>query len=59
MISGLTIQGGKVAASGGGIHNIGTLTLLNSVVRDNEATGNDGGAIYHNGAKLELSVDGD
>src|SRR5690606_17378427 len=36
-LEGLTIKGGYVTGNGGGILNEGDLTLLRSVVRDNEA----------------------
>jgi hypothetical protein len=48
-ISALTIAGGFAAATyGGAISNIGTLTVNNSIIRDNSATG-VGGGIYSGG----------
>lgn len=50
-LSGVTIQNGTVSATGGGINNIGTLTLNNCVVSDNQAIGSatDGGGVYNTG----------
>ncbi len=53
-ISALTIAGGSAPASyGGGIVNIGTLTVSNSIISDNSAIG-VGGGIY-NGGLLTVS----
>ncbi|MBK8051349.1 MAG: hypothetical protein IPK16_32170 [Anaerolineales bacterium] len=49
-ISGLTIRDGRYSSGGnggGGVMNIGTLTLLNSVVVSNTATGFPGGGIFN------------
>ena len=51
-ISGVTIRNGSIrGSSGGGIFNDGSLTLTNSVIRDNRATerfgGGSGGGIYN------------
>ena len=53
-ISGLTIAEGSVTnANGGGISNSGTLTIANSVLRDNsvlsDSSGPNGGGIYSDG----------
>ncbi|HQR35406.1 MAG TPA: Ig-like domain repeat protein, partial [Blastocatellia bacterium] len=67
-VSGLTISGGNLTAGvavtgcgagttcGGGIHNSGNLTLTNSVVSGNSASGNLvlGGGIYHQTGTLTL-----
>lgn len=55
LISNVTIMGGDVMNSGGGIRNLENLTLLNSFLRDNGAS-NDGGAIF---AQIgDLTIDG-
>jgi hypothetical protein len=50
-IQGVTIQGGNVVGSGGGIllGNGSTLTLNNDVIQDNEATGSGGGVFVGSG----------
>jgi CSLREA domain-containing protein len=45
-ISGLTIRGGKAAASGGGIASSATLTLSDSTITANQASAGDGGGIF-------------
>jgi hypothetical protein len=56
-ISGLIITGGATSGGGGGggggINNSGTLTLVNTTVTGNSATGELGGGIY-NGGTLTL-----
>jgi hypothetical protein len=51
-MSGLTISGGHTFDFGGGISNIGTLTLTNCTVSGNSCVGyyGNGGGIYNNGA---------
>lgn len=55
-IEGVTIQAGKIASDGAGvlIDNRGSLTLIDSVVSDNEATGGDGAGIYLEQGALAL-----
>ena len=54
-ISGVTIRNGGTGGSGGGIFNVGTLTLTNSTVSGNNADG-DGGGIYNaNGGTATLT----
>ena len=53
IISGLTFKNSKT--SEGFIENDGTLTLSNSTVSGNTATGNGGGGIYNDGGMLTLS----
>jgi len=59
-ISGLTITGGNTAstgfveASGGGIYNNGSLTLLNNVMKDNTSS-YGGGAIFNYGGNLTVN----
>lgn len=48
-ISGLTIANGR-ASSGGGIFTNGTVTLINTAISDNVATGNGGGILNANQA---------
>ncbi|MGK7945323.1 MAG: choice-of-anchor Q domain-containing protein [Microcystaceae cyanobacterium] len=50
-ISNLTITGGNISGKGGGIHNRENLTLSNSTISGNSATGvgGDGGGIYSQG----------
>jgi len=52
VLSGLSIQNGRVGDGGGGIANAGTLTLTDCTLSDNAATatGGDGGGIYNSGA---------
>ena len=47
-ISGMTVQNGEGGNDGGGIRNLGNLTLTNVTVRDN--IGSDGGGIISEGA---------
>src|SRR6266480_438769 len=48
-ISNLTVRGGNaVGQAGGGIRNLGTLTLTNTTISGNTA-GTDGGGIYNSG----------
>ncbi len=57
-ISGLTIEDGSVsdANGGGGIENLGTLTVADSVLSANSVgTGTSGGAIANNGGTLVIS----
>jgi len=55
-ISGLTMQNGSAGAAGG-IHNGGSLTISNSVVRDNTATPGHGGGIANaGGGALSLTL---
>ncbi|HSA59373.1 MAG TPA: choice-of-anchor Q domain-containing protein [bacterium] len=55
-LEGMTIQAGKPSANGGGvlIDNRGSLTLVDSVVSDNETNGADGGGIYLNEGALAV-----
>ena len=48
-----TLQGDAEPDSGGGIHNNGTLTILNSIISDNAAE--SGGGIYNNGTLTILN----
>ncbi|MEW5985729.1 MAG: choice-of-anchor Q domain-containing protein [Chloroflexota bacterium] len=47
-ISGVTMSGGRVNGTGGGVHNASHLTLQNCTVTSNTTTGsyNDGGGVY-------------
>ena len=47
-ISGVTLSGGNVPQSGGGIYNEASLSLMNVIVADNHAEEN-GGGVYNNG----------
>jgi CSLREA domain-containing protein len=49
----LTIAGGSIDDSGGGVRNGGTLVVTQGTIRDNDAFG-DGGGIYNTG-KLRVS----
>jgi len=49
-LDGLTIMGGRVPLNGGGILNLGTLTVSNSAVSNNSAT--FGGGIYNAGTLI-------
>jgi CSLREA domain-containing protein len=53
-ISGLTISGGS-ATQGGGIDNLGSLTVSDSTLSGNTATGNDGGGGIDNLGSLTVS----
>ncbi|MCC6208505.1 MAG: DUF11 domain-containing protein [Gammaproteobacteria bacterium] len=49
-ITGVTIRNGATTGSGGGIYNLGTLTLTDSIVTGNTSalpSGTAGGGIYH------------
>ena len=48
-ISGVTVRNGQPHGNGGGILNLGRLTLTNSAVSENEAASNDGAGIYNLG----------
>jgi len=48
-ISSLTIADGKSSASGGGIRNLGTLTVTNSTITGNQASGGGGGIVNAGG----------
>ena len=55
---GLTITGGKTDGVGGGINNLGNLTLTNSTIAGNSAPGvnaGDGGGIFNNGGAVTLT----
>lgn len=55
-ISGLTIANGLVSIQGGGIDNLGTLTLSNCIVSGNHAGSDQGGGVYNGpGAVLTLN----
>jgi len=51
-LSGITLQGG-VATYGGGLSNVGALTLIDSTIVSNTATG-DGGGIAHFGTSMTI-----
>ncbi len=54
-IEGLTVQNGVgLSVDGGGIHNMGTLTLTHAIVKDNVAS-YLGGGIFNRGSKMNLS----
>ncbi len=55
-ISGLTLKGGNVSSNGGSVYNNGTLTLVDSVITGNAASG-EGGGIY-NTATGKLTIEG-
>ncbi|MCA9211947.1 MAG: hypothetical protein KDB27_02685, partial [Planctomycetales bacterium] len=46
-ISGVTIQGGEAPENGGGISNVGNLTVTDSVISGNTVVSGNGGGIYH------------
>jgi hypothetical protein len=47
-MSGLTITGGSVSGNGGGLDNLGTVTLTNCTINGNSA-GSDGGGLSNSG----------
>ena len=47
-ISGLTITGGSVIGNGGGLVNLGTITLTDCTISSNSAAG-DGGGLFNSG----------
>ncbi|HEX6304597.1 MAG TPA: choice-of-anchor Q domain-containing protein [Anaerolineales bacterium] len=49
IIHGLTIKGGKVGGDGGGIYNLGSVTIANTTLSENTAS-NNGGGIYNAGS---------
>jgi len=53
-ISGMTITGGNSVGNGGGVDNLGTLTLTNCTVSGNSA-GNRGGGVLNNSGSLALT----
>jgi CSLREA domain-containing protein len=54
-ISGVTVTGGNVSGNGGGIENDGTLTLLDSVISANQASGQGGGLFNASTGNLTLT----
>ena len=50
-VSGVTLRGGFVTnGSGGGLANVGTLTVINSTISGNQAVANgDGGGVFNSG----------
>lgn len=56
-INGLTITGGDVVGSGGGIRNAENLTLSSCVVSGNVAT-SSGGGLYNDGATSVMALSG-
>jgi large repetitive protein len=55
-ISGLTIKNGKPARDGGGIYNIGTLTLNKSTVSGNTANYSNGGPLLSGGGIYNIGT---
>ncbi|MFK7805089.1 MAG: choice-of-anchor Q domain-containing protein [Anaerolineae bacterium] len=51
----VSVVGGNVTGSGGGILNVGTLNLIKSTVRDNTATVNGGGIASDNNDALSIT----
>ena len=54
-ISGVTIRNGGTGGQGGGIFNVGILTLTNSTVSGNNAAGGGGGILNDAGGTLTLT----
>ena len=54
-LSGLTITGGKAATNGGGLSNLGTLTMANCTVSGNATTNSAFGGGVYNGGTLALT----
>ena len=55
-INGLTVTNGSVAIPGGGIDNSGpSLTINDSTISNNVASGNEGGGIYSSGSTLTIT----
>ena len=54
-ISGVTIRNGGTGGRGGGIFNVGILTLTNSTVSGNNAVGGGGGILNDNGGTATLT----
>src|SRR6185436_13780413 len=54
-ISGVTIRNGGTGGRGGGIFNVGILTLTNSTVSGNNAAGGGGGILNDNGGTATLT----
>jgi len=50
VIQSVTVRGGNINAEGGGILSTGSLTLSNTVVTGNTASGFDGGGVYNTGS---------
>jgi len=46
-LTGITVQNGSTATDGGGIYNAGSLTIWNSVIKNNQAPNGSGGGIYN------------
>ena len=53
-ISGLTITGGSVSGNGGGLVNLGTVTLTDCTISSNSAAGNGGGLFNSGTATVTL-----
>lgn len=54
-LSSLTIRNGN-ATTGGGIYNLGTLTLSNSILSGNAATGNGGAVATYTALTVNYSI---
>ena len=55
-LSGMTLSGGNVTGNGGAINNTGTLTITNSVIRDNRASAFGGGIRSTNSLTIQNSL---
>ena len=58
LLDGLTIENGSVTGAGGGVSNAGTLSLIDCVFSDNQATGASGTGALANPAPAGGSVNG-
>ncbi len=55
-LSGMTLSSGNVTGNGGAINNTGTLTITNSVIRDNRASAFGGGIRSTNNLTIQNSL---
>ena len=58
LFDGLTITGGNTTTDGGGARIHANSTLINSTVRQNTVTGNNGGGVYSNGTVSHCLITG-
>ena len=53
----ITLTGGDYQSDGGAVYNLGKLTLQNCLIKDNTATGANGGAIFSHSSAISTTID--